>query len=57
LALFNVDMAEMVDCQLFDTKRIDYEFSEASTVSPAQKAKSPDEPTEAVAPTRNPQST
>ena len=57
LALFNVDMAEMVDCQLFDTKRIDYEFSEASTVFLAQKAKSPDEPTEAVAPTRNPQST
>ncbi len=26
-------------------------------VYPAQKAKSPDEPTEAVAPTRNPQST
>jgi hypothetical protein len=57
LALFNVDMAKMVDCQLFNTKRIDYEFSEASTVFRAQKAKSPDEPTEAVAPTRNPQCT
>jgi hypothetical protein len=36
LALFNVDMAKMVDCQLFDTKRIVYEFSEASDLFLAQ---------------------
>lgn len=41
LALFNVDMAEMVDCQLFDTKRIDYEFTEASTASPTPKSEKP----------------
>lgn len=30
LALFDVDHAKFVECQLFDTKRISYEFSEAS---------------------------
>lgn len=41
LALFNVDMAEMVDCQLFDTKRIDYEFSEASAVFRTPESEKP----------------
>ena len=30
LALFNVVMAKMVDCQVFDAKCIHYEFSVAS---------------------------
>ena len=34
LALFNVDMAKMVDCQLFGTSSIQYEFSEASNIFP-----------------------
>lgn len=30
LALFDMDHAKFVECQIFDTKRISYEFSEAS---------------------------
>lgn len=32
LALFNVDHADFVECQLFDAKSITYEFSEASAI-------------------------